>query len=153
MIFLHKRLYTPLWFRKRIETLYRKGLPKHAPFITFSLFLIVSEVFNISNKYWLKRGLTSLLYFEKNSTPHFSKHSLFTRLSLFLIVTEMWYISNKHWLLNKKIKNIFAQVTLHPSFMPISTVVIFRNIHFLSYLYYFWQLVSWVIIQANTMEI
>ena len=118
MIFLHKRLYTPLWFRKRIETLYRKGLPKHTSFITFSLFLIVSEVFNISNKYWLKRGLTYLLHFEKYSTLHFSKHSRFTRLSLFLIVTEMWYISNKHWLLNKKIKNIFAQVTLHPSFMP-----------------------------------
>ena len=40
-------------FRKKIGALHREHFSKNPLFPPFSLFLTVSEVFNISNKYWL----------------------------------------------------------------------------------------------------
>ena len=48
LIFSHKR--PSLHFQKKISFLYRKGNSKHPLFTTF---LIVSEIWYFSNKYWL----------------------------------------------------------------------------------------------------
>ena len=47
-IFTQETLY-----RKKIGGLHREHFSKHPYFTPFSLFLTVSEVCNISNKYWL----------------------------------------------------------------------------------------------------
>ena len=51
LIFLHKTLYIPPSFRKKIDTLHLKSFLKHSLFTTISLFSVVSEICNISNKY------------------------------------------------------------------------------------------------------
>ena len=51
-IFTQETFY-PSFISKKNGPLHRKRFPKHLLFTTFSLFLTVSEVCNISNKYWL----------------------------------------------------------------------------------------------------
>ena len=60
----------PSSFVKKVGTLYHKSFWKHPLFITFSLFSTVSEVYNISNKYWLPN---------KSSRKHFNTRH-YTRL-------------------------------------------------------------------------
>ena len=79
-------------------------------FTTFSVFLKVSEVCNISSKYWLPNKLANKTFLYK--TPYappffqikmcalhrriFQKHLLFTTFLVFLTVDEVCYISNKY---------------------------------------------------------
>ena len=49
--YFYKRFYIPLSFRNKVGALNRKSFSKHPFFTTFSLFLTVNEVCNISNKY------------------------------------------------------------------------------------------------------
>ena len=50
-MFLHKGIYSPPSFRKKIGVLHCKKFSKHPLFITFSQFLKVGEICNISGKW------------------------------------------------------------------------------------------------------
>ena len=118
--FLHKRLYIPRLLRKEICALHNKRFSKQAVFTTFSLFLIVSDVWYISNKYWLpnksvKSPYIPLLFRKKSN----HKHALFNTFLLVLTVGELCNNSNKCQLLNKSENKLFF---LHNR----------PNIHFLS---------------------
>ena len=75
-IFLHKKIYIPPPFRKKIGALHRNQISKHTLFTTFSSFLKVSEfviiqlnadcLINQPIKYFCTRHLTIVPYFKKN---------------------------------------------------------------------------------------
>ena len=69
LIFLHKRRYISLSFRKRIGVFRCKNFSKHPFFTTFSLFLIIS---NISNKYWLPNRPTKEVFLQKTTYTSYS---------------------------------------------------------------------------------
>ena len=91
---------------------------KHPLFITFSLFLTVNEVCNISNKYWLsnKSAIKIFLHKTPDTAPWFQqkicvvqcrnfwKHPLFNTFLLFFTVDEVCNISNKYAPPSKKPK-------------------------------------------------
>ena len=65
LILLSKRLYNLLSFEKNVGTLHWKHLPKHPLFTIFSLFLTLSEVCNVSNKYWLPYKSANKIFLHK----------------------------------------------------------------------------------------
>ena len=82
-ISLNKRPYFPFFFFKKNCVLHGDGFLKDPLFTIFSLFLTVSEVFNISNKYINKlkssfyiKDLTTFLHFEKQKNK--KNHHIFT---------------------------------------------------------------------------
>ena len=66
-IFLHKRLYIPPSFRKKIGAPHHTSFSKHPLFTTFSLFLKVIEVCNISSKCWLLNKVANKIFLRKTS--------------------------------------------------------------------------------------
>ena len=60
----------PPSLRKKVGNLHSKRSPKHPLFTTFSLFLTVNEVCNISNKYWLpNKSAKKILLHKTHYTP------------------------------------------------------------------------------------
>ena len=69
----HQYFYTRdfislLHFGKKIGALHRKRFSKHPLFTTFSIFLKVSEVCNISSKWWLPNKSANKIFLHK--TPY-----------------------------------------------------------------------------------
>ena len=108
--YFYTRDFIPLLhFPKELVTLHRTCFSKHPFFTIFSLFLSVSEVCNISNKYclhnksaqkvFLHKNLTPFLHFRKNCAPHcriFKKYPPFTTILLVFRIDEVCNISNKY---------------------------------------------------------
>ena len=67
-IFLHKWLYIPLLLWEKIGTVHRKRFTEHPLFTTFSLFLKVSDICNISSKCWLLNKSANKIFLHK--TPY-----------------------------------------------------------------------------------
>ena len=129
--FYTKNFTALLHFQKGLA-LYYKCFLKNPLLTTFSLHLIVSEVWNISNKYWLpdKSGKKRFLHkppytnpspFQKKkkkklgSKSHkFLKRSTFITCLLVFTVNEMCNFSNRYQPINI---NIFTQETLYCSFI------------------------------------
>ena len=124
-IFIQDTLYFLPSFQKNRKNgaLHGKGLSKYALFITFSLFLAISGMCNISNKYWLpnkpakqnfwhKSTSTPLLHFKTNSALNcriFQKHPIFTTFLQVAIVDEVYlsYQNSEIWIFLHKIPYIF----------------------------------------------
>ena len=64
-LLLHKRLYIPLSFWEKIGALHRKRFTEHPLFTTFSLFLKVSDICNISSKCWLLNKSANTIFLHK----------------------------------------------------------------------------------------
>ena len=132
-IFTQDTLY-PSFISKKIGTLHREHFSKHPHFTLFSLFLTVSEVCNISNKYWLPnksatktflrngfaKHLTLLLHSSKKVVlsiaegfrkidflPHFYLVSERMRCAIFQVNTDLVKVYEHI--------NIFTQESLQPS--------------------------------------
>ena len=109
LIFLHKKLYTLLYLEKTIDALHRKRFSNRSLFITFSLLLTVSEVCNISNKYWhTNKSVKNCFYTRhlkiflllRNERMRFPSQKLIETItfSIFLLVLsvdELCNVSNK----------------------------------------------------------
>ena len=76
---------------KKIGAMHHKRFSKHPLFTKFSLFLIVSDVCNISNKYRLPHKLAKKCFYARGLTYSisFQKHKLFTRILLVFTVDEV----------------------------------------------------------------
>ena len=77
-ILLHKKLFILPSFqkkKKKIGALHPKTFSKHTLFTTFSLFLTVNEVYNISNKYCSPNKLPKKIFLRKTpyTAPSFTK--------------------------------------------------------------------------------
>ena len=105
---LQKRFYIRSSFRKRIGSLHHKRFSKHPLFSTFSLFLTMNMVRNISNTDFIINQLKNVFTQEKLQAPFISqkeictlhcrsvlKHPLFTTFLLVFTVDEVCNISNK----------------------------------------------------------
>ena len=124
---------------------------KHPLFTTFSLFLKVSKVCNISSKCCLSNKTTYKIFLHKitYTLPLFQKnicclhrrilykHLLFMTFLLVFTVDKVCYITNKYQLLNNLGKyqyfytrNFISLLHFKKIFAP-SIESIFRNIHFL----------------------
>ena len=106
--FTQETLYLS-FISKKNGIFHRKVFSKHPLFTTFSLFLTVSEVCNISNKYWLHSKSTKNCFYTNTLHPpsfqkriydihprSFHKHQMFTTFLLVFTVDEMCNISNKY---------------------------------------------------------
>ena len=69
--FTQETLY-PSFVSKKIGALHCKSFSKHPLFTLFSLFLTVSEVCNISNKYWLPNKSATKIFLRDYFTKHFT---------------------------------------------------------------------------------
>ena len=77
-ILLHKKLFIIPSLKKKkkkIGALHPKTFSKHTLFTTFSLFLTVNEVYNISNKYCPPNKLPKKIFLRKTpyTAPSFTK--------------------------------------------------------------------------------
>ena len=136
----------------------------------FSLFLKVSDIYNISSKCWLPNKSANKIFLHKTPyTPFlfqvkicvlhrriFQKHPLFITFLVFLTVDEVCYISDKYQPPNNLAKHQYFYtrdfISL-PHFkyrFALSIADSFRNIHFLLRFYKFWQWMRCAIFQINT---
>ena len=113
------RSFISLIYFGKNGALHRKCFSKQSFFSTFSLFLKVGEVCNISNKCWFPNKSVNKIFLHK--TPYtaqscaldhrrFQKGRLFTTFLPNLIENEVCNISNKYR--SCKSLNIFKQETL-----------------------------------------
>ena len=157
LIFLHKRLYIPTSFLKIICALHRQCFLKHPFFSTFSVFITVSEVCTISNKYWLPNKSATKYFFTEHITPvfHFQKKVALSIAKDFInihFLRHTYYLSqwmrysifqkNTNLLVIYQINDIFTQDTLYPSFISKKKLTLsiangFQNTHVLPHFHYF----------------
>ena len=129
----------------------------------------MSEVCDISNKYWLpNKSATKLVLHKITNTPSsfqqkicslhsasFWKHPLFNTCQLLLTVDEVCYILNKYWPPSNIPKHLYFYTREFISLDHLKkdwrspSETFFRNILFLQHFHYFEKWVGFVIFQIN----
>ena len=138
--FTQDTLHPSFILGKKIGVLHCKSFSKHPLFTTFSLFLKVSEVCNISNKCWFPNKSVNKIFLHK--TPYtaqscaldhrrFQKGRLFTTFLPNLIENEVCNISNKY--------RSWGSLKMHLFFflkqLTVSVIKVFRSMHVLPCVY------------------